>query len=131
MITYRSDIIPSAQAIVELFRDAALQRPVEDEARIALMYERADLVVTAWDGERLVGIARSLTDFVFSCYLSDLATASDYQRSGIGRKLIELTREKTGERCTLLLLSAPAAMEYYPRVGFERAENAFFIPRNS
>lgn len=74
-------------------------------------------------------MARSLTDFSYCCYLSDLAIHPDYQKHGIGKKLIDLTQEKIGEHCMLLLLSVPTAMEYYPKIGFEKVENGFIIKR--
>ena len=77
----------------------------------------------------LVGVSRSLTDFCYCCYLSDLAVMEEYKQLGIGRKLIDLTRERLGDRVTLLLLSAPGAMEYYPKVGFDPIKNGFVIKR--
>lgn len=93
------------------------------------MIEFANLTFTAWDGEKLVGIARALTDYGFCCYLSDLAVDGAYQRQGIGKELIRLMREHLGEEVMLLLLSAPKAMSYYPHVGFENINNAWLIRR--
>lgn len=94
------------------------------------MLDHANLTVTAWAGDKLlVGIARSVTDFSLCCYLSDLAVDECYQRSGIGKMLVTLARIVAGEEASLILLSAPAAMEYYPKIGFEKLENAFAIRR--
>ena len=128
-IIYRTDSVPSTAAIIDLYRSSGLNRPVTDKARIAKMYANSNLIVTAWDKETLVGISRSLTDFCFCCYLSDLAVKKEYQNLGLGKRLIDLTREKIGEQTTLLLLSAPAAMDYYPKVGFQKIENGFIINR--
>ena len=128
-ITYKSDSIPETEDILELYKSAGINRPVHDSERIANMYANSNLVITAWNDDRLVGIARSLTDFCYCCYLSDLAVRSDYQKHGIGKKLIALTKEKVGEGTALLLLSAPTAMEYYPKVGFGKIENGFIIKR--
>jgi GNAT superfamily N-acetyltransferase len=81
-------------------------------------------------GERLVGIARSVTDFSYCCYLSDLAVDRDYQKSGIGRELIALTQAQLGPRCTIILLSAPAAVNYYPHIGFTHHPQAWLLPRD-
>ena len=115
--------------IIELYKSAGLNRPVDDKERISNMYVESNLVITAWDNELLIGVSRSLTDFCYCCYLSDLAVKKEYQSQGIGRQLIELTREKIGPQTMLLLLSAPAAMEYYPKTGFEKVENGFIIKR--
>jgi len=93
------------------------------------MYENSDLVVTAWDGDMLVGVSRCITDWVWSCYLADLAVRNDYQGKGVGKKLVELTKETVGEKSMVLLLSVPDAMEYYPKIGFEKVENGFIIYR--
>jgi GNAT superfamily N-acetyltransferase len=128
-IIYRDDILPSASAVIELYDNAGLQRPTDDADRIAAMYGNSDLVVSAWDGDVLAGVARSLTDWCFCCYLSDLAVRKDHQHHGIGKELIRLTKLRIGERCMLLLLSVPAAVEYYPKVGMEPFKDAFIIRR--
>lgn len=128
-ITYKFDIIPDIDQIIALYESAGLNRPTDDKPRITKMYDHSNLVLTAWDDEQLVGISRSLTDFCYCCYLSDLAVKNEYQKAGIGKKLIELTKDKTGEQSMLLLLSAPAAMEYYPKIEMEKVDNGFIIKR--
>ncbi len=129
MITYQLGNALDVDAVIELYRASTLgeRRPVEDRERMARMLREANLVVTAWDGERLVGIARSLTDFTYVTYLSDLAVHVGWQRQGIGRELIRRTRELAGAKATLVLLAAPAATEYYPRLGFARHEQAWIL----
>jgi uncharacterized glyoxalase superfamily protein PhnB len=80
------------------------------------MLDHANLTITAWDGEKLIGVSRALTDFSFCCYLSDLAVDESYQRSGIGRELIRCTREEAGLECVLLLLSAPPRWSTIPKL---------------
>jgi N-acetylglutamate synthase-like GNAT family acetyltransferase len=128
-IIYRTDITPDNGQIIEVYNSSGINRPTADNERIAKMYDNSNLIVTAWDKDKLVGISRSLTDFCYCCYLSDLAVSKDYQRSGIGKKLIELTKNEIGEQTALLLLSAPTAMDYYPKIGFQRIDNAFLIKR--
>jgi predicted N-acetyltransferase YhbS len=128
-ITYSTDRKPTAGQIIDLYHSSGLIRPIDDAPRIEKMYANSNLIVTAWDGETLVGVSRALTDFCFCCYLSDLAVREEYKQQGIGKQLIALTREQIGEQSMLLLLSAPRAMEYYPKVGFEKVENGFIINR--
>ncbi len=109
----------------------AERRPIHDAARLQRMLDHANLTLTAWDGERLVGIARALTDWSFCCYLSDLAVDKEYQRRGIGRELIERMQALIGEDVMLLLVSAPAAMDYYPHIGMEKMKRAWYVPRRS
>ncbi|CAN5674915.1 GNAT family N-acetyltransferase [soil metagenome] len=117
----------------ELFRDLLLRstlaerRPVHDMACLQGMLKHADLLVTCWDGEQLVGLARSVTDFSYCCYLSDLAVDQQCQRAGIGTELIRRTQEKLGRLCKIILLSAPAAVDYYPRIGFTSHPSAWIM----
>jgi GNAT superfamily N-acetyltransferase len=127
-INYKFDVIPAIDQVMEVYADAGLNRP-QNKDRITRMYSHSNLIVTAWDKTKLVGISRALTDFCFCCYLSDLAVRKKYQHHGIGRELIRLTKEKIGDETMLLLLSAPAAMEYYPKVGLAKVENGFIIQR--
>lgn len=129
IIHYREDASLEAEQLAELFRNSGIRRPTEDLGRLRLMIDNSNLIVTAWHEGRLVGIARALTDFSWCCYLSDLAVDLDYQRRGIGRELVRLVRARTGETCSLILNSAPGAMEYYPKIGLEAIENGWMIKR--
>lgn len=128
-IQYTTDVLPSTDAIIELYESSGIKRPVDDPGRIAKMYDNSNLVICAWSSARLIGVARSVTDFCYACYLSDLAVDPGYQRRGVGRKLIGLTRLEIGMETSLILLSAPNAMEYYPLQGFEKILNGYIIKR--
>ena len=128
-ITYRTDITPAAAQIIELYNDSGLPRPTNDPGRMVEMYAHSDLVVSAWDGEKLVGVSRCITDWVWCCYLADLAIATNYKGAGIGRKLVEVTKEKLGPKVMIVLLSVPDAMEYYPKIGFEKVDYGFIMKR--
>lgn len=129
IIQYRNDIKPDTESIIRVYQDAGLNRPIHELNRIEQMYMNSNLIVSAWHNNILIGIARSLTDYSFCCYLSDLAVCKKYQCMGVGKKLIELTKEYAGDSCMLLLLSAPSAMNYYPKMGFQKAKNAFLQER--
>jgi predicted N-acetyltransferase YhbS len=128
-ISYQCNLTPPVEDIIELYKSSGINRPIDDIDRIAQMYENSNLVVSAWDEDKLIGIARSLSDFCYCCYLSDLAVRQEYKKKGIGKKLISLTKEKIGDQTMLLLLSAPMAMDYYPKLNFEKVENGFIIKR--
>jgi predicted N-acetyltransferase YhbS len=128
-IAYKTDTTPTAEQVIELYESAGLPRPTKDAERIRLMYANSNVIVTAWDDNKLVGACRTITDWVWSSYLADLAVDPGYKKSGIGKKLIELTKEKVGEQSMILLLSVPTAFEYYPKVGFSKEDRAFMIPR--
>jgi predicted N-acetyltransferase YhbS len=92
------------------------------------MVEHANLICTAWDDDLLVGVARSLTDFSFCCYLSDLAVDITYQSRGIGTELIRLTQSQLHPDAKLVLLAAPKAVSYYPKIGMTQHESAWIAP---
>lgn len=129
MIEYKVNVEINTFDVIELYRNAGLPRPIDDADRIGRMMKGSNLVVSAWDDKQLVGISRSITDGAWSTYLADLAVATSHQNAGVGRKLIELTKEAAGDEAMVLLLSVPTAMEYYPKIGMERLDNAFIIWR--
>lgn len=128
-IIYKTDVIPAAEQVIELYAKAGLPRPVDDKDRIQKMYENSNLIATAWDNDKLVGVSRCITDWSWSCYLADLAVYPGYQKEGIGKKLIKLTKATVGEQAMILLLSVPTAMTYYPKVGFEKEDRGFIMKR--
>lgn len=128
-IEYCLDRRPTADQVIELYNNTGLPRPTNDKERIQKMFDNSNLIITAWEKDLLVGIARSITDWVWVCYLSDLAVRQEYKREGIGKHLISLTKEKVGNQSMILLLSVPTAMGYYPKVGFEKQESSFIINR--
>lgn len=129
MIIYHTDKLISAAELSQVFESSGIKRPYQDLERLQKMIENADMLVSAWDGDQLVGIARAVTDFVYCCYLSDLAVNQDYQRLGIGKQLVEQLKETLGPEVSLVLLSAPTAVEYYPRIGFTQTDKCYLIPR--
>jgi len=131
MIEYRSDKKITADEFIDVLKRSTLdrRRPVDDRNRIQLMLDYGNVLITAWDGDQLVGVSRALTDFSFCCYLSDLAVDENYQKRGIGKKLIEETHKVSGEKTALILLAAPDAAKYYPHIGMERFTDCFLIRR--
>lgn len=101
------------------------RRPISDRERISAMLRHANLLCTAWHSELLVGVARSVTDFSFCCYLSDLAVDVEYQGRGIGTELIRLTQSRLHPDAMIILLAAPKAQEYYPKVGMTHHDSAW------
>jgi len=113
---------------IEVLKNSTLaeRRPVDDEQRISSMCNNANLIVTARLDGKLIGVARSITDFVYCTYLSDLAVDIKYQKKGIGKNLIKETKKITPQ-AKLILLSAPAAVDYYPKIGMTKHNHCFYI----
>jgi len=128
VIRYRIGNDLDLDEVIELYVDSTLgeRRPVTDRRRMEGMLRHANLVITAWDGDVLVGISRSVSDYHYATYLSDLAVRLSYQRQGIGRELIERTQAAAPD-AGLILLSAPAAEQYYPHIGFEPHHSAWVL----
>jgi GNAT superfamily N-acetyltransferase len=121
MIEYRVGETLDVEAARDLYRSCTLgaRRPIEDDARFSLMLQNANLVVAAWDGDLLVGIARTLTDWSYVSYVADLAVRESHQKRGIGTVLLRKTRE-CAPQTQLVLFAAPQAVDYYERIGFAR-----------
>lgn len=114
-IEYQINKPITAEQFVELLQKSTLgqRRPIDDMQCMKGMVENSNLTITAWDGGELIGIARSMTDFHYVCYLSDLAVHEKYQKQGLGKRLQVLTQQQLGEKCNLILVAAPGAHSYY------------------
>jgi len=129
--TLEPDLTPGE--FIDILRRSTLaeRRPVEDAQAMAGMVKHADLMLTArTEDGTLVGVARSVTDFHYCTYLSELAVDKNYQRQGIGKELIRRTHEAAGLNTSLILLSAPDATTYYPHVGMSKHDGCFVIRRD-
>ena len=129
MITYQITPNLSTEDFIDILNRSTLgeRRPVDDLECIESMIRNADIIVTAVLDEKIVGVVRAVTDFSYCCYLSDLAVDTNFQHQGIGKKLIQKVREQLGAKCKLILLSAPAAVEYYPKIGFTQHTSAWVL----
>lgn len=119
-LDYKVNAPVSTDQFIRLLHESTLaeRRPVQDRACMEGMIRNSNLMVTAWCGDDLVGIARSVTDFHYACYLSDLAVHLNHQRRGIGKQLQRITQSQLGPHCKLILLAAPAANAYYGHIGY-------------
>ncbi|MBN8785822.1 GNAT family N-acetyltransferase [Elizabethkingia anophelis] len=128
MIKYQIENDLGVDEFIQVLRNSTLgeRRPIQEIDRIAKMLEHGNLIVTARDNGKLVGVARSLTDFIYCTYLSDLAVDEKYQKQGIGKELIRQTKLET-PRAKLILLAAPKAIEYYPKIGMKQSDRCFIL----
>jgi len=131
MIDYRDSASITVEQAIDLYKRSTLgeRRPIHNIQTFEAMLKNANLTITAWDGEKLVGISRSLTDFAYVAYLADLAVDQEYQRSGIGKQLIDETKVRLGAECMIVLLAAPKANEYYEQIGFEHNPRAWTLKK--
>lgn len=131
MIRYLDNAIISAKQAIDLYVRSTLgeRRPIHNQETFEAMLKHADITITAWDGDKLVGISRTLTDFAYVAYLADLAVDQDYQRAGIGKQLIAETQSRLGPECMIVLLAAPKANQYYEHIGFEHNPRAWILKK--
>jgi predicted N-acetyltransferase YhbS len=131
MIIYRDEAQITAEQAIDLYIRSSLgeRRPVDNLKTFESMLKHANLTITAWDGDQLIGISRSLTDFEYVAYLADLAVDQKYQRQGIGKQLIEETQTRLGQNCMIVLLAAPKANDYYQHIGFEHNPRAWTLKK--
>ena len=127
-IQYARETILDPDEFIHVLNNSPLgeRRPVDNRKRIIMMCNNANLIITARHKGKLVGIARGLTDFAYCTYLSDLAVSEAYQKKGIGNELVRMVREAVPE-ANLILLAAPKAVDYYPKIGMIRYEAAFIL----
>lgn len=128
-VRFTADEALSLEQFLGILRASGLaqRRPVGDPGCMQQMLDRAGLTVSAWADGRPIGVARSVTDFAYCCYVSDLAVAREFQGRGVGRGLLQATRARLGPRCKLILLAAPEAGGYYAHLGFERHADAWVL----
>lgn len=131
-IEYRDDASLTIEQVIGLYKQSTLgeRRPTDRPAVFEGMINNADIIITAWHGEQLVGIARALTDFSYVTYLADLVVAEGYQHQGIGKQLIQETQKRTQPECMMVLLAAPQANDYYPKLGFRHNPRAWMLNSN-
>ncbi|MHB8455635.1 MAG: GNAT family N-acetyltransferase [Acidiferrobacterales bacterium] len=130
-IEYKINAPITSDQFIELLRESTLgeRRPVDDRNCMDGMVKNSNLMVTAWSHGKLIGIARSMTDFHYACYLSDLAVHREYQKKGIGKRLQIMTQEKLGPKCKLILVAAPAANSYYEHIGYKNNPGCWVLDR--
>jgi len=130
-IEYKINEPITSEQFVELLEKSSLaeRRPIHNSECMEGVVKNSNLVVSAWHGDELIGIARSVTDFHYACYLSDLAVDQKYQKNGVGKRLLALTQEQLNEECKLILVAAPDANSYYEHLGFENNPRCWVLGR--
>jgi N-acetylglutamate synthase-like GNAT family acetyltransferase len=130
-IEYKLNKNIRSSEFIEVLKNSTLgeRRPIDDVETIKGMIENADIIITATIDNKIIGVARAITDYHYCCYLSDLAVDEEYQKNGIGKKLILKVQEQINDKCKIILLSAPNATEYYPKIGFTQHNSAWTITK--
>lgn len=132
-IEYKINEPVSTDQFIALLKNSTLgeRRPIQDRECMEGMILNSNLTVSAWESVNLVGLARSMTDFHYACYLSDLAVNKSHQKSGIGKQLQIITQKQLGPKCKLILIAAPAANEYYQHIGYTNNPRCWVLERDT
>ncbi|VAW53806.1 Acetyltransferase, GNAT family [hydrothermal vent metagenome] len=131
-IEYKINIEITTEQFIQLLQDSTLgeRRPIDNFDCMQGMINNSNLIVSAWKNKKLIGIARSVTDFHYACYLSDLAVDKQVQNMGVGKQLQRLTQKQLGPECKLILIAAPTANTYYEHLGFNKNERCWVLNRD-
>jgi len=131
-IVYRDDALFTVEQVIELYKKSTLgeRRPIDRPDIFLGMIANADIIISAWHDEKLIGISRALTDYTYVTYLADLAVDEEYQHQGIGKRLIDETQKRTEPECMMVLLASPKANDYYPKLGFSHNPRAWMLKSN-
>lgn len=139
-VTYQINSAITPEQFTDMLSKSSLgaRRPLDNYYVIKGMLDNADLLVTVWVNEeheeavnnsesnkKLIGVARCVTDFSYCCYLSDIAVDEAYQKQGIGKSMIKKIEQQLPPSCKIILLSAPQASDYYPKIGFTKHDSAW------
>lgn len=106
----------------------SVRRPIHNKQLMQDMINHTDILVTAWHEMKLVGVSRTVTDFNYVAYIADIVVDEDYQNQGIGKQLIQHTRDELKPTCYLTLFSAEWADDYYKKLGWERKSLGWKYP---
>ena len=127
MINYNLEPELSAIEFADVLNRSTLaERRPKDPEVLQKMVAEADIIITARSEGKLVGVSRSISDFAYCTYLSDLAVDAASQKQGIGKELIARTKAQAPD-VKLILLAAPAAQQYYPKIGMTHFEHCFYL----
>ncbi len=132
-VKYKEDANITWGQAISLYTASSLgeRRPIDRPDIFKGMLDNASITITAWAGTKLVGIARTLTDYTYVAYLADLVVDREYQRMGIGKKLIQETEARLARECMIVVLASPDANAYYPKLGFKPNPRGWVLNRDS
>lgn len=103
----------------------AQDRRVED---LSTAIAHSNPIVTAWDGDRLIGFARAISDGIYRATIWDVLIHPDYQGAGLGRKLVEtvLTHPHVNQVERVYLMTTNQ-QKFYERIGFEENQTTTMV----
>lgn len=121
-ISISDSIVPSQEAIIQLYKKlewSAADRP--NQLYNALIESHS--LITAWDEDRLIGLGNAISDGHLVVYYPHLLVDPDYQRMGIGQRIMDKMQDRYSGFHMQMLTSDQHAESFYNRMGFSKAGN--------
>ena len=122
-LVLRKDVLVDAVALADLFRAVGWYRKANDVPRLARMLEGTTQMISAWEGERMVGFARAISDQAYNGYISSVAVHPRWQGKGLGERLITALMEQNDE-IKFVLTAVPGIHGFYEGLGFAQDPEA-------
>lgn len=126
-ITYKNEKSYSADDVKQLFLSVDWMSGRYPE-RLKKALDNCETVITAWDGNKLVGLINAIDDSELTAYIHYLCVNPEYQGVGIGRELLKRMKEKYKDYLYIILIAENEGLiEYYTKNGFEHMDGRFVL----
>jgi len=134
-ITLKTDHDIPFDQLVDLYNSFGWLAYTSDEQKPKLQeaINNSIHVVTAWSNERLVGLARCISDDVSICYLQDILIHPEFQRHGLGRKLLSNCLERFAHVRMKVLITDDEERQklFYESLGYKNTKDLKKTPLNA
>ncbi|TLM81532.1 MAG: GNAT family N-acetyltransferase [Actinobacteria bacterium] len=121
------------EAVVALYDSVGWAAYTRDPAGLQTALRNSTFVVTAWRDSQLIGLARAFSDDVAIAYLQDILVQPEFQRGGVGRRLVQACLERFAHVRALVLLTddSTAQLRFYAALGFKNTRDLVRQPLNA
>ena len=122
-ISYKTGIIPDKESLEILYQDAGWSIYCEDLDKLLKAFQNSCDIITAWQGEKLVGLVRTVGDGETILYIQDLLVLKEFRRQGIGSSLLgKVVENYPGVRQKVLLTDdTRETRRFYQAADFRKA----------
>tara|TARA_Y100001936_G_scaffold214834_1_gene224804 strand:+ start:2147 stop:2545 length:399 start_codon:yes stop_codon:yes gene_type:complete len=128
-ISFHLNSLPEPQEVADLLIEGGFLRPLDDLNRVERMLERANIIVTVRDDQRIIGFCRALSDGAYYCLIAEVVVAPDYKGKKIGKTMLELVQREAGDEVNFVLTSSLEGETFYRHIGWEQIDRAFRLKR--
>ena len=122
MIEYRDTHEFSPEQLQRLFRSVGWSSG-EFPDKLVIAMRNYETVLSAWDGDVLVGMVCAMDDGIMTAYVHYMLVDPDYQGMGIGGHLMTMLKERYSEYLRIVLIAYDAELGFYEHMGFEKGKD--------